>query len=191
ATVGMRRLVDYLFAIGRELRDRYPLLEQRSNRYLPVLQATLRWIVCIIAVLAVLEVWGVDAFEWLSAPAGRGIVGHLVTIAIVLVVALVVWELVSSYIERRLARPDAAASARLRTLLPLARRSLLVVLVVMVSLVILSEIGVDIGPLLAGAGIVGLAIGFGSQALVKDVITGFFILMEDSVAVGDIAEVAG
>jgi small conductance mechanosensitive channel len=54
---------------------------------------------------------------------------------------------------------------------------------------ILSHLGIDIAPLLAGAGVVGLAIGFGSQALVKDVITGLFILLEDQIAVGDIVDV--
>jgi len=65
---------------------------------------------------------------------------------------------------------------------------MLSVIVVATSLIILSHIGVDITPLLAGAGIVGLAIGFGSQALVKDVITGLFILLEDQIAVGDIID---
>jgi moderate conductance mechanosensitive channel len=65
---------------------------------------------------------------------------------------------------------------------------MLTVLVVLTSLIILSHIGVDITPLLAGAGVVGVAIGFGSQALVKDVITGLFILMEDQIAVGDIVD---
>jgi small conductance mechanosensitive channel len=64
-----------------------------------------------------------------------------------------------------------------------------VFLVVMVTLIVLSELGVNIAPLLAGAGVVGLAIGFGSQALVKDVITGLFILIEDTLAVGDVVDV--
>ena len=66
-----------------------------------------------------------------------------------------------------------------------------VVLVVVVSLIVLSELGLNIAPLLAGAGVVGLAIGFGSQTLVRDVITGLFILFEDSIRVGDVVEVAG
>jgi small-conductance mechanosensitive channel len=57
------------------------------------------------------------------------------------------------------------------------------------SLIILSHLGIDIAPLLAGAGVVGLAIGFGSQALVKDIITGLFILMEDQIAIGDVVDV--
>ena len=72
------------------------------------------------------------------------------------------------------------------TLLPLLRRTLLLV---MISLVILSEAGIDIAPLLASAGVIGLAIGFGAQTLVKDVITGLFILIEDTIAVRDYVEV--
>jgi small conductance mechanosensitive channel len=61
----------------------------------------------------------------------------------------------------------------------------------MVILIVLSEVGVDIGPLLAGAGVVGLAIGFGSQTMVKDVITGAFLLFENAISVGDVVSVAG
>jgi small conductance mechanosensitive channel len=74
-------------------------------------------------------------------------------------------------------------------LLPLLQTALLGVIIVVTSLMILSHLGIDIAPLLAGAGVVGLAIGFGSQALVKDIITGLFILLEDQIAVGDIVDV--
>jgi small conductance mechanosensitive channel len=67
----------------------------------------------------------------------------------------------------------------------------MIVIVACVSMSILAEIGVNIGPLIAGAGIVGLAVGFGAQTLVKDVITGAFILLEDAISVGDLVEVAG
>jgi small conductance mechanosensitive channel len=78
---------------------------------------------------------------------------------------------------------------RIRSLLPHLRTAMLSVLVVLTSLIILSHLGVNITPLLAGAGVVGVAIGFGSQALVKDIITGLFILMEDQIAVGDVVDV--
>jgi hypothetical protein len=80
-------------------------------------------------------------------------------------------------------------SARVRTLLPLLRNAVMVLLITVVSLVTLSEFGVNIAPLLAGAGVIGLAIGFGSQTLVKDVITGLFILFEDTISVGDVVDV--
>ena len=117
------------------------------------------------------------------------------SIAAVLLGALIVWEMVSASIERYLARTDGDGnplerSARARTLLPMLRNALMVVLVVMVGLIVLSELGVDIAPLLAGAGVVGVAIGFGSQKLVQDVITGAFILFEDTIAIGDAVKIA-
>ncbi|HEY3486919.1 MAG TPA: mechanosensitive ion channel domain-containing protein, partial [Gammaproteobacteria bacterium] len=79
---------------------------------------------------------------------------------------------------------------RLRTLLPIARNFLLLILICLFALVILSEVGVDIMPLLAGAGIFGIAIGFGAQTFVKDLLTGFTIIFEDLVQVGDVIRVA-
>lgn len=195
AVSGARRLVNWLFAIGHDLRERYPMLQARANRYLPVVQGLLRWVIYVFVVLAVLQAWGVESFAWLARPEGREVVGRLVSITVVVVVALVIWEAISAVIERRLSRLDTSrgrmSSARLRTLLPFARRALMVTLLVMVGLIVLSEIGVDTAPLIAGAGVIGVAIGFGAQSLVKDVITGLFILMEDSVAVGDIADLGG
>ena len=67
--------------------------------------------------------------------------------------------------------------SRSKTLLPLLRKAILIALIVFGGLIILAELGVDIAPLLAGAGVLGLAVGFGSQALVRDIITGLFILI--------------
>ncbi|MBM3525340.1 MAG: mechanosensitive ion channel family protein [Alphaproteobacteria bacterium] len=89
---------------------------------------------------------------------------------------------------------NAAAAAspgavrRLDTLLPLLRKFLIVVLAVIVVLTTLSALGIEIGPLLAGAGIVGIAIGFGSQTLVKDIISGLFFLLDDAFRVGEYIE---
>jgi small-conductance mechanosensitive channel len=82
-------------------------------------------------------------------------------------------------------------SARLRTLQPMLRTGLLCALVGVFGLTALSEIGVNIAPLLAGAGILGVAIGFGSQKLVQDFITGIFLLLENAMQVGDWVTVAG
>ena len=81
--------------------------------------------------------------------------------------------------------------ARIRTLLPLMRNVVRIVLLVLVTLIVLSEFGINIGPLLAGAGIVGIAVSFGAQSLVKDVISGFFILLEDTISIGDVVELGG
>jgi small conductance mechanosensitive channel len=196
AVAAVGRAVARGFAVAPDLAARFPLLEDRANRYLPHLDRLLRGIVFVAAALALLEAWGVDSFGWLATPVGRRIVQGAVSIALVLVVALVLWEMLNAGVERYLNRTDAEGnvverSARVRTLLPLMRNAALVVMGVIVVMVVLSELGVDIAPLLAGAGIIGLAVGFGAQTLVKDVITGVFILLEDSVAVGDVVQVAG
>jgi small-conductance mechanosensitive channel len=84
-----------------------------------------------------------------------------------------------------------AGGSRIGTLLMLLRKFVLAVMFLMVSLIILSNLGVNIGPLIAGAGVIGLAIGFGAQTLVKDIISGIFFLIDDAFRVGDYIETAG
>ena len=193
---GIHRAIQRGFSIRDELKARYPGLEQRANRYLPVMERVLHVFVLIIALTVIFQAWGLDVVAWLQSPAGSRIVSAAASIAIVLIVALVVWEAASAAIERYLDKAEEGAEAlarrdRARTLLPLLRNALFFFIAVLVVLVVLAELGVNIGPLLAGAGIAGLAIGFGSQKLVQDVITGAFMLFEDAVAVGDVARVAG
>ena len=193
---GLNRLLKRGFAIRQDVRDRFPALEERANRYLPALRLLLRWAVGLIAALALLETWGVDALGWLDTPLGKQLTESAFSIMAVLVLALIFWEAVNTGVERYLNRTDAQGnmverSARIRTLLPLLRKVAITVLAVMVSLIVLSELGINIGPLLAGAGVIGLAVGFGAQTLVKDVITGLFILVEDTIAVGDWVSVGG
>jgi len=88
-------------------------------------------------------------------------------------------------------RLDVEGQKRAETMSHILENTLRVVVLIAALLMILKEIGIDIGPLLAGAGIVGLAVGFGAQSLVKDVISGFFILMENQMNVGDVVRVAG
>ncbi len=180
------------FAISPQLKAQFPTLEQRANRYLPILTGLASGVVYLLAALTVLQAWNIRAFAWIESDVGRRLTGSLLSIGLVLVVAITVWETVASAIERYLSaidEGDLPRRTRVRTLLPLFRTAILGVIIVMTSLIVLSHIGIDIAPLLAGAGVVGVAIGFGSQALVKDVITGLFILMEDQIAVGDVVDV--
>ena len=113
---------------------------------------------------------------------------------VILLLADFAWHLLRTFIDRQLATTDgdhhaegaeASRQARLRTLLPILRNIAFVVLVVMAVLMALSSLGVQIGPLLAGAGVVGVAIGFGAQTLVKDIISGMFYLLDDAFRVGE------
>ena len=123
-------------------------------------------------------------------------IATLASIVAIALIATIVLEVATTLVDRYLTQVDETGellerSQRARTLLPLARNALRVVVGVIAALMILSEIGIDIAPVLAGVGVAGLAIGFGAQTLVKDIITGLFILLEDSVAVGDVVTAGG
>jgi small conductance mechanosensitive channel len=192
---GLLRLLATLFNRGfrikDELKSRYPGLDERANRYLHTLRRVLNVVVYFLAAMSILQAWGINSFGWLISEPGQVLGGTLVAVFGILLTAFLIWEIVNSVIEGHLTRKDDQglnheASARTRTLLAVARKALAIVLTVVASLMVLSRLGVDTAPLLAGAGVLGLAVGFGSQKLVQDVITGVFILLEDQIAVGDV-----
>ncbi len=153
--------------------------------------------IILLAVLAtwILSLWGYDI------PFATAAMGALFQAIVIIALALTCWRAASAYIERKLeeAAPEvkteeedednefggAAPRGRIQTLLPMLRKVIGTVLVVMVILIVVSSLGVDIGPLLAGAGVIGLAIGFGAQKLVSDVLSGFFFLLDDAFRVGE------
>jgi small conductance mechanosensitive channel len=190
------RLFNRFAGVDAALVTRYPLVAARANRYIPALRRIVIYAVRIAAVLLILAAWRVDVAGFLFGQVGRIVLGSAADIAIVLILALAGWEILGGIIYARLNRQDESGhamlrSARMRTLLPLARNVLLIVISVLASLVILSEIGIDIAPLLAGAGVVGLAVGFGAQSLVKDVIAGAFFLFEGIINIGDVVDING
>lgn len=196
ALVAVTAILDRVFRISPDFIRRYPGLEARANRYFPALRSTVSGIVSAVTIIALLEVWGIGVTTWFSAsPVGRRLLSAVVTIGIAATVALAVWEASNAGMERHLARLARenrfARAARLRTFLPMLRTALLTVIIAVVALTALSELGVNIAPLLAGAGIIGIAIGFGSQKLVQDLITGLFLLLENAVQVGDRVTVSG
>ena len=88
-------------------------------------------------------------------------------------------------------KEDPEFQKRTQTLGSIVRYVLIIAIIIVGALTVLKELGVEIGPILAAAGIVGLAVGFGAQSLVKDVISGFFMLLEDQIRVGDVVQIAG
>ena len=118
--------------------------------------------------------------------------GKFWNIFIILLVAIVMWLVSVVFIERYLsAEIGVAPSVRTQTLLSLFRSAWAVVIFTSTVIMILTEIGINIGPLIAGAGVFGLAVGFGAQTLVKDVITGIFFQIENAINTGDIVTVDG
>ncbi len=188
--------LDRALNVPPETAARYPGLEARLRLYHPVLTAALRAVVYLLSVLALLQLYGVGTFTWFGeTELGRRVVSALGTLAVTLLLALAAWETANAAIQRHLTKlandQQLARSARLRTLLPLMRSALLITILVVAGMMVLSEIGINIAPLLAGAGIIGVAIGFGSQKLVQDLITGIFLLLENAMQVGDWVTASG
>jgi small-conductance mechanosensitive channel len=188
--------LDRAFRIPAEASARFPGLEKRADRYYPLLRRTVSGVLLVITGLALLQAWGINTLRWFNGDAlGGRLVSTSLTVLVAAAVAVAVWEGVNASMDHHLAtltkQTQYAKSARLRTLLPILRTVLLAILVAVFGLTVLSEIGLNIAPLLAGAGILGVAIGFGSQKLVQDFITGIFLLLENAMQVGDWVTVAG
>ena len=145
----------------------------------------------------VMDLWGLDL------PLGRSVFQSALSIFATLLLAYVIWEICRTIIDRKLEEDRAGSGldmedmeegtegSRKGTLLTLLRKVILAMIGVIVVLIILNAVGINIGPLLAGAGILGLAVGFGSQTLVRDILSGVFFLMDDAFRVGDYIETAG
>jgi len=177
-----------------DTRRKFPLLEARLNNYIPTTLKVTRFAILAIVVLAVLDAWSIfDMSSWLVSDAGAGTLGKVVSVLIILALAITTWLLVASWIEYKLnpESGDGEPTARVKTLLTIFRNAIAIALVIMTTMILLAEIGVNIGPLLAGAGVLGLAIGFGAQKLVQDVITGVFIQLEGAINVGDLVSAGG
>ncbi|MEZ5667409.1 MAG: mechanosensitive ion channel [Alphaproteobacteria bacterium] len=189
-----------LVVVINERRDRKAKVEQTDGDAVRqsgsvLLRLTVRFAIFAALLALLVHIWVFDIVGWLGNDAGRALMESLVTIAIILALAFAANRAIAAVIDRiqRSRRAEAAEHRRRRveTLLPLLRNAAGVIIGAVALLIVLSEIGLDITPLLASAGVIGIAIGFGAQSLVKDVITGLFILMEDAVGVGDVVTVAG
>lgn len=156
----------------------------------------LRVLVLIGAALAIAQTWAVNVLDLVDASQWRELTRASVRAGATLFIAYVAWEIVRLVSERYVAQhpvggvidedahPEAGAT-RLATLMPLMRIALAIVIVVLAVLIVLSEMGVNVTPLIAGASVFGLAISFGSQTLVKDIVSGIFYLTDDAFRIGE------
>lgn len=180
--------------LSDDLRRKLPLLEVRLNSYVPNALRVLRTVIVVAVIMVVLDAWGAfDLAGWYASERGANLVGNLISVAVILIVSLGIWLGLASLIEHKL-NPETGhgePSARAKTLLSLFRNALAIAMVTITGMIVLSEIGINIGPLIAGAGVLGLAIGFGAQRLVQDVITGVFIQVENAMNTGDVVTVGG
>ncbi|RPH28934.1 mechanosensitive channel protein [Buttiauxella warmboldiae] len=179
--------------LSPQLQRSYPELQKRLNGWISAALKLARIITVCVAMMLLLNAWGLfDMWAWISNDAGEKTIDIIIRIVLILLFSALGWTLLASLIENRLAsdihgRP--MPSARTRTLLTLFRNALAVVISTITIMILLAEIGVNIAPLLAGAGALGLAISFGAQTLVKDIITGVFIQFENGMNTGDLVTI--
>lgn len=151
-------------------------------------------VIMVLLIAVLLEIWwALDLISVLTSPTGVAVIGQILSVLFILLLTALAWLLIMSWIEDRL-NPEigqGAPGAREKTLLTLFRNAAGIAIVIMAGMMLLAEFGVNIGPLIAGAGVIGLAVGFGAQKLVQDVITGIFIQIEDAIHTDDYITAAG
>ena len=181
-------------ALPRGMQTALPELAPRLTALVAIVAVVLTVFLTIGALFALLHGWGaVDVPALLAREGVQTATWRIASALLVLLLAALVWAIAASVIDKnlRLGLDGTNQAARRRTLLGLFRNSFAIALATLTVMLVLSQLGLDIAPLLAGAGVIGLAIGFGSQKLVQDIITGVFIQFEGALNEGDVVQVAG
>ncbi|HCT35213.1 MAG TPA: mechanosensitive ion channel protein MscS, partial [Sulfitobacter sp.] len=180
-------------SLPEDVNAKLPLLERRINTFVPRAFSALRLFLLVCVLFFTLDVIGtIDMRSWLEGQVGLAVTKALISVGLILTVAFGIWLALTSFVDYKL-NPEygAVPTSRETTLLTLLRNAATITLIILTLMFVLSEIGLDIGPLLASAGVLGLAIGFGAQKMVQDIITGVFIQFENVINVGDVITVGG
>jgi small-conductance mechanosensitive channel len=186
-------------AAALEAEEEFEPVKPKMPVFTSVLKRAVRLLAIVFVLASMWRIWGLDRLA-LSNDAGifARIIDASTEIIMVLLIADLFWSLIRTYLDERMSATNqgnagdeggGSGLSRIETLLPLLKNFAFTVIVIMVTMLTLSSLGVDIGPLIAGAGVVGLAIGFGSQALVRDVVAGVFFLLDDAFRLGEYIEV--
>ena len=175
-------------ALKPQRHKRHALYSERLKSFIYTLAHLAVWLVFIELGL---RVWGLSLIGFAEGE-GHEIAVKLFGLAGTLLFAWLIWILSDTAIHHALTRSrKGLANARAQTMMPLIRNVLFVTIFIIAAIVALANMGMNVTPLLAGAGVIGLAIGFGAQSLVADLITGLFIIIEDSLAIDDYVDVGG
>ena len=193
----LHRLVGALFAFFNNKQSFAFAQESTITRTFVVLRALANGLLVLLAVGVLLRVWGIPISWVVTSPTLSLVLLRTAVIALTAGLTLLMIrasrQLTHQLLEPRISRQGETREAgrKLKTLAPLVQTVIQVTVAFVSALVILEQVGVATGPVLAGVGIFGLAVGFASQSLIKDVINGLFILFEDSLSVGDVVMLHG
>ncbi|MBX2834422.1 MAG: mechanosensitive ion channel family protein [Micavibrio sp.] len=184
---GGTKLEDRLLKVKR----RYQLTHNRYPFYAKLVRITGYILTSLLFIYSICAIWSITQFTFLKGDFVEDIFGIVFNVILITLLAAIIWEIINISVDYGISHSANISSTRLRTLLPIIHNVTFVIFIILFSLVLLSELGIDIIPLLAGAGILGIAVGFGAQTMVKDFLTGFIIILEDLIQVGDVARVGG
>ena len=191
AANGISRSIKDGLHLPADINQRLPLLERRLNFFVPKALSFVRGLIALAVIGFAFDTAGIiDLGAWLESELGAKAATSIIRAALLLLIGFVLWLAINSWVDYRL-NPDfgSVPTARESTLLTLLKNAATIFILAATLMFALSELGVDIAPLIASAGVIGLAIGFGAQKLVQDVITGIFIQFENAMNVGDVVKV--
>ena len=180
-----------------EISDEVKQPDERAPVYIATALRYARVLMAVLILGIFLRLWDIDARAIIAQALGERVSSALFDISITVLLTWALWGVIRISIERQLdtgkadgadaeeAEAGGLGGTRVETVLPLIKVFLKITLIVMAVLISLSSLGVNIGPLIAGAGVVGIAIGFGAQTLVRDIVSGFFYLIDDAFRIGE------
>ncbi|MFH1672968.1 MAG: mechanosensitive ion channel domain-containing protein [Pseudomonadota bacterium] len=193
-------LFNKLFEVSAPIKERYPELEEQVNRYVGLLGKAGHIVILVFGFLTILDMWGLRAYEFVAS--NSAVVQAIIRIPLIALGAMVLFEL-SKFLVKRLEKeamdrmlatrkmPELEAEKRAVTFGRIFRKIIGIAIITVTAMMIFAEVGFDIKPILAGAGILGLAVGFGAQNLVRDIISGLFLIVENRIRVNDVAIING
>lgn len=164
---------------------------KRTKLYITFINIIIFLLLVCLLLMTLSGVWSSEADSTFVFIKASDAFQFIATLAFLSTLGALAFEAVSVIIERLFSRWSGHSSTRVQTLLPIAKSVINAALFIILGITLISELGINVMPLLAGAGVVGFAIGFGAQTLVKDLITGFIIIFEDLLQVGDVVSVGG
>lgn len=190
--LGVRKIAMRAIMGIEHLSEKIGIRLSRISFYTRVFQTVLKFLIIGVMTYTIAKIWDlehvVSIFESASM---KSFLTSSITVLLVAICAALIWEAVGVYLSYILKQADDNNQTRIKTLLPLIRNIVLSVFALLFGLVIMSEMGLNVAPFLAGAGVIGVAVGFGAQSMVKDFLTGFTIVLEDIIRVGDVVSLGG
>jgi len=196
----LNKLFEKLSPLIREMVNRYPDMENKINQYVALTLYLIRSSIVLLTLLIIMTIWNPDTFIFFTRHMAYLLILLripaliLVSVFMIQVITFLVQKMTKKIAETKIIREEASPAEiqkQMNTIGGILYKTAAVFIWSVTGTMVLKELGFSIGPLLAGAGIAGLAVGFGAQNLVRDIISGLFMIAENQIRVGDVAILNG